>query len=499
MAFPPGFRFGVASASYQIEGAVQEDGRLPSIWDTFAHMAGKIAGHDHGDIAIDHYHRWREDVELMAGLGIDSYRLSLAWPRILPAGRGEVNPAGIKFYRELLTDLRARGIRPIVTLYHWDLPQVLQDEGGWAHRATAFAFADYARVVARELGDLVDLWITLNEPWCVAFLGYAAGVHAPGHKDPAEALAAAHHLNLAHGLAAQVIREELPDAKVGISLNLQVTRPEFADDEGHLAAVRRIDHVANHIFLGPLLEGSYPPELVTGTRDITDWAFVKEGDLAIIRQRLDVLGVNYYSTQTVRPGNGVAHTGAATPWVGAEDVLFLPPTLGTTAMGWEIDPTGLFDLLMALTRFYPGLPLLITENGAAFDDELVRGDHGATVGDPRRIDYLRRHLEVVEQAIEHGAEVQGYMLWTIIDNFEWAEGYSKRFGLIYVDFESLERIPKESYDWYRKFIAAHRVKPAAIASSSPGQAGSAGAVGEPAAGVGPKRTWWESWFMGRGR
>ncbi|HHW82951.1 MAG TPA: family 1 glycosylhydrolase, partial [Actinomycetales bacterium] len=350
MVFPSDFRFGVASAAYQIEGAARQGGRGPSIWDTFSHTPGRVEGSATGDVACDHYHRWREDLELMAGLGVDTYRLSLAWPRIIPTGRGEVNPEGIAFYRELLEGLREKGIRPVVTLYHWDLPQALQDAGGWVNRETAHAFADYARVVARELGDLVDLWITLNEPWCTAFLGHASGVHAPGHTDPAEALTAAHHLNLAHGLATRVLREELgEETQVSISLNIHVTRPVLPDDDAHLAAVRRIDHVGNHIFLGPLLEGSYPTELVAETREVTDWSFVQEGDLALIRQRLDVLSLNYYTVTYVRPaGEGGAAAssgghghGAASPWVGCEDIEFLEPEGPTTEMGWGIDETGL--------------------------------------------------------------------------------------------------------------------------------------------------------------
>ncbi|MDO5495440.1 MAG: family 1 glycosylhydrolase [bacterium] len=468
MALPSDFRFGLATSSYQIEGAVAEGGRSPSIWDTFCAVPGAIRDGSSGDVACDHYHRWREDIELMAGLGIDTYRLSIAWPRIIPGGRGEVNPEGIAFYRELLEALRARGIRPAVTLYHWDLPQVLQDQGGWASRESATAFEEYARVVARELGDLVDLWITINEPWCAAFLGYASGVHAPGRTEPAEALAAAHHLNLAHGLAARAIRAELGEgAQVSISLNVHVTRPVNPDDDTHLAAVRRIDHVGNHIFLGPLLEGSYPTELIAETREITDWAFVEPGDLAIIRQRLDVLSLNYYTVNYVRPGAGEGGSGGggtdgghgrgeATPWVGCEDIEFLPPQGPTTAMGWGIDETGLYDLLAALDRAYPDLPLMVSENGAAFPDEPVRGDHGVTIEDPERIDYLGRHLGAIEEAVADGIDVRGYLLWTSMDNFEWAWGFGPRFGIVFTDFETLERHPKASYHWYRDHIADRR-------------------------------------------
>ena len=484
MPFPADFRFGVATASYQIEGAVAEGGRGRSIWDTFAHTPGKVTGGATGDVACDHYHRWRSDIELMAGLGIDSDRLSIAWPRIMPNGRGEVNPEGVAFYRGLLSDLRSRGIRPVVTLYHWDLPQALQDEGGWVNRETAHAFAEYARVVARELGDLVDLWITLNEPWCVAFLGHASGVHAPGHTDPAEALTAAHHLNLAHGLAARSLREELgQETPVSISLNIHVTRPVAVDDDAHLAAVRRIDHVGNHIFLGPLLEGSYPTEWIAETRHITDWSFIREGDLVTIRQRLDVLNLNYYQVAYVQPASGDGPrlsgghgAGAASPWVGCDDIEFLPPEGPTTEMGWGVDETGLLDLLVALDRNYPDLPLMISENGAAYPAEMVVVEGGVSVHDPQRIDYLRRHLGAVEEALEAGIDVRGYLLWTFMDNFEWAFGYGPRFGIVYTDFESLERHPKDSYHWYRDFITGSReravevVEAEATASPEPSRA-----------------------------
>lgn len=478
MALPAGFRFGVATASYQIEGAVAEGGRAPSIWDTFSHTPGRTALGQSGDTACDHYHRWPEDLDLMKDLGIDTYRLSLSWSRILPMGRGAVNPQGVAFYRELLAGLKERGIRPAVTLYHWDLPQALQDEGGWVNRATSAAFAEYARVAARELGDLVDFWITLNEPWCTAFLGYASGVHAPGHSDPLEALTAAHHLNLAHGLGTQALRAELgAAAQVGISLNIHVTRPEDPNNDRHLAAVRRIDQLGNHIFLGPLLDGSYPSELIQDTRDITDWSFVREGDLALARQRIDVLGLNYYTVQVVRPADGQSSgssgghgQGAASPWVGCDDVEFLEPEGPTTEMGWGIHPDGLRDLLGAFARHYPNQPLMISENGAAFPDELLpagAGAHGARVLDPRRVEYLASHLAAVEEAITDGADVRGYLLWSFMDNFEWAHGYRPRFGIVYIDFETLERIPKDSYYWYQQFIARARAEAGAVGKQEP--------------------------------
>lgn len=455
--FPRDFVFGTATASYQIEGGAREGGRSASIWDTFSHTPGAVERGDTGDVACDFYHRYREDIALMGELGVDASRMSLSWSRILPEGRGEVNPEGIAFYREVLGELRARGIAPLVTLYHWDLPQALQDEGGWANRRIIADFENYARVAARELGDLVDTWITLNEPWCTAFLGHASGVHAPGHTDGAEALTVAHHLNVAHGRAVVALREELGEtARVGVALNIHVVRPEVMDDDAHLEAVRRIEQVGNHIFLGPMLEGSYPTELIAENRDLTDWSFVREGDLATARQRLDVLGVNYYSTSVVRPAgaepsgfSGGHGAGAASPWVGCDDIEFVEPEGPLTEMGWNIDPDGLYDLLTSIDRVFPGTPIMIMENGAAFPDVLEDGE----VHDAQRVDYLARHLAVLEEAIEDGVNVTGYMLWSFLDNFEWAFGYSKRFGIVHVDFETLARTPKDSFHWYRDFIA----------------------------------------------
>jgi len=453
--FPESFVWGAATAAYQIEGAAAEGGRGPSIWDTFSRTPGRTVNGDTGDVAADHYHRWRQDVELMTELGLDAYRLSVSWPRVQPGGRGDLNPEGLAFYRGLVDALLEAGINPVVTLYHWDLPQELEDEGGWTNRATAYAFADYARAFARELGDRVEVWTTLNEPWCSAYLGYASGVHAPGRTDPAAALAAAHHLNLAHGLAAQAIRDELGDeTNVSITLNLHVTRPADPERPGDLEAAHEVDLVGNHIFLGPILDGSYPVELRELTAHLTDWSFVQPGDLALIRQRVDVLGVNYYSTSYVRRreagepatgGTGDHGDGAASPWVGLDRVEFLDPAGPLTDMGWNIEPDGLYELLTALDNAYDGLPLMVTENGAAFPD--VVGEDGQ-VHDPERVDYIHRHLDAVARAVEDGADVRGYFVWSLLDNFEWAYGYTKRFGIVRVDYETQARAPKESARWY---------------------------------------------------
>ncbi|TQS43942.1 GH1 family beta-glucosidase [Cryptosporangium phraense] len=455
MQFPAEFVFGSATASYQIEGAVHEDGRGPSIWDTFSHTPGKVLDGDTGDVADDHYHRLDEDLDLMAELGLEAYRFSIAWPRIVPAGRGAVNQAGLDFYSRLVDGLLARNIRPVATLYHWDLPQALEDEGGWTVRGTAEAFAAYARVVGEALGDRVHTWTTLNEPWCSAYLGYSSGVHAPGRTDPLAALQAVHHLNLAHGLALRELRQVVrPDAQFSVTLNLHVFRPVGASGE---AARSKVDALANGVFLGPMLEGAYPAESLEVTSSITDWSFVRDGDLELIRQPIDVLGVNYYSTNRVSLWDGTGElqradghgASSATAWPGADDVEFLPTDPPHTDMGWNIDPQGLEDLLVELGQRYPDQPLMVTENGAAFPDVVAEDGR---IHDADRTDYVRRHLRAVLNVREKGVDVRGYFLWSLLDNFEWSYGYSKRFGIVRVDYETLERTPKDSARWYASVV-----------------------------------------------
>ena len=457
--FPDGFVWGSATASYQIEGAATEDGRGPSIWDTFSHTPGKTLNGDTGDVAVDHYHRWESDLDLMAELGLGAYRFSLAWPRIIPTGRGAVNPAGLDFYDRLVDGLLARGITPVATLYHWDLPQALEDAGGWPARDTAFAFEEYARVATERLGDRIGFWTTFNEPWCTAFLGYCSGDHAPGRTEPAAALAAAHHLNLAHGLAARVIRETVPDATVSITLNVHAFRPASGSD-ADLDAVRRVDAVGNRIFLDPVLRGFYPADLLADTADITDWSFVHDDDEDIAGAGVDVLGINYYTVNTVRQagegeiisGNGGHGDSESSPWPGADRIEFLPAPAPVTAMGWHIDPSGLTDLLTHLRHDYPGVPLMITENGSAWPDE-VAADGG--VHDPERIDYLTGHLGATLDAIDAGADVRGYFAWSLLDNFEWAWGYDRRFGIVHVDYATQQRTKKDSARVYAAIVAAN--------------------------------------------
>ncbi|MEX3099663.1 MULTISPECIES: GH1 family beta-glucosidase [unclassified Streptomyces] len=473
VSFPSTFLWGAATSAYQIEGAVREGGRTPSIWDTFSRTPGKTAAGETGDIAVDHYHRYRDDVALMADMGLNSYRFSVSWSRVQPTGRGPAVQVGLDFYRRLVDELLAAGIKPALTLYHWDLPQELEDAGGWPARDTALRFAEYAQIVGEALGDRVEHWITLNEPWCSAFLGYGSGVHAPGRTDPVAALKAAHHLNLGHGLATSALRSVMPARNsVALSLNSHVLRP-LSQDPADLAAVRKIDDLANGVFHGPILHGAYPDSLLAATSSVTDWSFVQHGDLRAANQPLDALGLNYYSPTLVSAGGTPAKARRAdghgasehTPWPGADDVAFHQTPGERTEMGWTIDATGLHELIMRYTREAPGLPLYITENGAAYDD---KPDPDGRVHDPERISYLHAHLAAVRHALADGADVRGYYLWSLLDNFEWSYGYGKRFGAVYVDYATLARTPKSSAQWYGQ-VARTGVLPGA--DGAPGEIG----------------------------
>ena len=434
--FPDDFLWGAATAAYQIEGAVAEDGRGVSIWDRFCATPGKVRNADSGAIACDFYHRYREDVALMRELGLTAFRFSVSWPRVLPDGRGKVNAAGLDFYDRLVDELLAAGIEPVVTLYHWDLPVALEDAGGWPERATAEAFCELTEVVARRLGDRVGRWITQNEPWVVAWLGYGRGEHAPGRASTGDALAAAHHLLLSHGLATEVLRSEAPDARIGISLDLVQPYPASAAPED-VAAARELDGERNRWFLDPLFRAEYPADV--RERFAAHALPIRDGDLVTIAAPIDFLGINYYQRQIVA---GTADGGRS---------LVHQPQSVHTAMGWEVSPEGLFDLLVRLRDDYAPTAIDVTENGAAFGD--VRSHDGA-VRDPERRDYLAAHLDAVRRAIAAGVPVEGYFAWSFMDNFEWAYGYGKRFGLVFVDYPTLERVPKSSFYWYRDFIAA---------------------------------------------
>jgi beta-glucosidase len=455
LVFPPSFVWGAATAAYQIEGAAAEDGRTPSMWDVFSHTLGKVANGDTGDVAADHYHRYRDDVALMADLGIAAYRFSVSWPRVIPGGVGAINPKGIDFYSRLVDELLNAGIAPTLTLYHWDLPAELEEAGGWTNRDTAYRFADYAAAVAGQLGDRVPTWTTLNEPWCSAFLGYGAGEHAPGHTDSAEALTAAHHLLLAHGLAVPLLRSTLPaGATVCITLNPGMPRP-VADTPEDRAAADKVYGLQTRMWTDALFRGAYPADVQAFTSGVSDWSFVQDGDLDIISAPIDILGVNFYNPGLVGRKDDAAIAEAAARgegdpplWPGCSDVKFLPIPGEQTAMGWPVDETGLTELLLRLHRDY-GVPLVITENGAAYDD-VVSAD--GQIHDAGRVSYIRRHLEAAHRAITDGVDLRGYYVWSLMDNFEWAWGYDKRFGVVRVDFDTQQRTIKDSGRFYKRIV-----------------------------------------------
>ncbi len=445
--FPDGFLWGVATSAAQIEGGRREGGRADSIWDRFADRPGAIADGSRPDVACDHFHRWREDVALMRGLGLGAYRFSIAWPRVVPQGVGAPNGAGLDFYDALVDALLAAGIRPFPTLYHWDLPQALQERGGWGRRDTAAAFADYAAIVARRLGDRVRAWTTHNEPWCVATLGHEEGHHAPGQRDPAQALRVAHHLLLSHGLATDALRAEAPGAEVGIVLIHSPADPASARDADRDAA-RWFDGFFNRWYLDPLFRGAYPDDAVADRVAAGHLAgpalpFVEEGDLATIARPLDFLGLNYYSRVVMRTDEG-----------GRRVAVPPAPSAAVTAMGWESWSEGLEAGLVRVHRDYAPRALYVTENGAAYDDP---PEGGGTIADPLRIAYLDAHLRAARRAVARGVPLAGYFLWSLLDNFEWGFGYTRRFGLYAVDPRTRERRPKASASWYREVVAANAV------------------------------------------
>ncbi|NCC31953.1 MAG: beta-glucosidase [Chloroflexia bacterium] len=441
--FPKGFIWGTATSAYQIEGAVKADGRGESIWDRFSHTPGKTRDGHTGDVACEHYYRYETDVALMAELGLTAYRFSLAWPRILPEGRGRINQPGLDFYRRLVDALLRHGITPYATLYHWDLPVTLDDAGGWPARATAEAFAEYAGVVAAALGDQIKHWITINEPWCVSMLSHQLGEHAPGRKDWPAALAASHHTLLAHGLGVQAIRAASSDAQVGIAPNFTASVPA-SPSPADRAAARAFDGYFNRWFIDPLYGFGYPSDMValyTAAGLLPDgMAFVQPGDLDLIATPTDFLAVNYYTREVV----------AAGPNLLQPDIVRLD--VPRTEMGWEIYPEGLYQLLMRLHTHYAVPRLLISENGVSYLDPVT--PDGA-VHDEQRIEYLRLHLEACHRAIQAGAPVEGYFQWSLLDNFEWGHGYHQRFGVVHVDYETQERIRKDSFGWYRDVIACN--------------------------------------------
>jgi beta-glucosidase len=449
LTFPKNFLWGAATASYQIEGAWNEDGKGESIWDRFTHTPGKIDNGDAGDEACDHYHRWAEDVALMKSLGLQAYRFSISWPRILPGGRGTVNQAGLDFYSRLVDGLLEAGITPFVTLYHWDLPQTLQDAGGWPTRSIAAAYVEYADVVSRRLGDRVKHWITHNEPWVVAFLGYQEGQHAPGWQDWPAAIAASHHLLLSHGWAVPVIRRNSPGAEVGLTLNVTDAQPASAS-AADLDAARHLDGYINRWFTDPLYGRNYPADMVAdyvaaGYLPLAGMSFIEDGDLKTIATPTDFLGINYYTRSVVSDSE-------AKPAMSSIDSL--TPESERTEMGWEVYPPGLYNLLNRLYFEYRLPKLYITENGASYSDG---PEAGGRVKDERRLNYLRDHFAVAHRAIQNGVPLAGYFVWSLLDNFEWAFGYAQRFGLIWVDYHTQQRILKDSAWWYKEVIAENGV------------------------------------------
>ena len=443
LRFPAGFVWGAATSSYQIEGAIDADGRGPSIWDTFCRRPGAIADASDGAVACDHYHRAADDVAMMAALGLKAYRFSVAWPRVLPAGRGVVNARGLDFYDRLVDQLIAAGITPWATLYHWDLPQALQDEGGWPVRATAEAFVEYAHVVATRLGDRVKHWITHNEPWCASVLGHLEGVHAPGIKSPQAHLASSHHLLLSHGLAVPVIRAAAPGSQVGITLNLVPAEPASPSEADRLAT-NRFDGWFNRWYLDPLVGRGYPQDLLEAYRSegyIDDWSFERPGDLDAMAAPTDFLGINYYTRGIIRSDRVPE----------AENAPRTVERVGVpTDMDWEVYPEGLRSLLVRVHQDYGFKAIHITENGAAY---ATGPDASGRVADHDRLAYLDGHLRACHAAIAAGVPLGGYFAWSLLDNFEWAYGYEKRFGLVWVDYATQARTPKDSALWYRDVIA----------------------------------------------
>lgn len=463
MNLPAGFKIGAATAAFQIEGAAREGGRTDSIWDAFCRVPGAVANGDDGDVACDHYHRMPADVQLISELGFQAYRFSTSWARVCPDG-GDVNPEGIGFYADLVDELTARGVEPWLTLYHWDMPQALQEKGGWAARDSAYLFADYAEATYRRLGGKVRHWSTLNEPWCSSFLSYAAGEHAPGHTAPSEAVDAVHHLLLAHGLATERIRrialEEGWDLVLGITLNFAHPVPADPDDAGCQEAVRRVDGATARVFLDPLFRGQYPDDVLADMAEAGLGRAVRDGDLELISQPLDFLGINFYGGSAVAPpedggpwggggeDDGLTSTDAAgrprrSPWVGSERTQVISRGKRRTAMGWEVDAADFADLLRRLHSEYTGpagMDLVITENGAAYDD--YPDETGYVNDEIDRGLYYREHLDAVARVIGEGVPVTGYFAWSLLDNFEWAFGYEKRFGIVRVDYDTQERTPK---------------------------------------------------------
>ena len=463
--FPTDFLFGAATAAYQIEGAAHEGGRRDSIWDAFSRVPGAVINADNGDVACDHYHLYRDDVALMKSMGLQTYRFSTSWSRVRPDG-GPLNPEGLDFYKRLVDELLDADIMPWLTLYHWDLPQALEERGGWTVRETADRFTEYALDMHDALGDRVGVWTTLNEPWCSSFLSYTAGIHAPGHYSKTEGMLAAHHLLLGHGQTIRELRKRDDSLDLGITLNLTVADPVDPADPADVDAARRIDGQFDRWFLDPIFRGEYPQDIFNEIADDTLRAAIAPGDLEIISAPIDTLGVNYYHGDFVgghrpefppKPGDAPTDRRAASPYPSSENIYWHERGLPRTPMNWEVQPEGLTRLLIRVWEEYAepaGTTLFVTENGAAYDDEAVREDGVVRVHDGDRVEFLREHLAATLDAIEAGVDVRGYFYWSLLDNYEWAWGYEKRFGIVRVDYDSQERSVKDSGREYSRIIAA---------------------------------------------
>ena len=455
--FPEDFLWGTATASYQIEGASNVDGRGVSIWDTFSKTPGKVVNGDTGDVACDHYNRFEEDIEIMKDLGVKAYRFSIAWPRLFPAGDTVREERGFDFYNRLINALLAADIEPMVTLYHWDLPQTLEDIGGWANRSVVDAFEIYAKACAEAFGDRVTNWITLNEPWCVSWLGYSIGVHAPGKKDFSLAIAAAHHTALAHAAGTRAIKSIRPHAQVGLTLNMTNNNIENPEDSEVLAFAQLSDENLNRWWIDAFSTGHYPQNLLDTYGDLQR-GVIKAGDEALLKVDVDFLGINYYADGFVRSAKAEDKPyieGGFMPFPQRVDTS-APAHLATslTAMGWVVTPEGLGNLVTRVHNTWPHIPyLVITENGSSYEDVMVDGE----VNDIERTSYLTRHLESLQKAVSSGVPVKGYFAWSLLDNFEWAEGYAKRFGIVHVDYQTLKRTLKASGKKYREIVSGNAV------------------------------------------
>jgi beta-glucosidase len=445
--FPNNFLWGSATSSYQIEGAANEDGKGESIWDRFSNTPGKILNGDHGDVAINHYHRYEEDIRMMKELQLQSYRFSVSWPRIFPDGIGKPNIKGLDFYKRVIDSLHQNDIDPMLTLYHWDLPQALQDKGGWLNRDIVEYYVEYATYLFKELGDVVPSWITHNEPWVASFKGYADGEHAPGYTDIQSYIKASHHLNLSHGKVVDAFREQsITNGNIGITLNLTPGYPVGGLSEEQPAATIW-DGFMNRWFLDPVLKGEYPQDIVDIYSKSFDLSFIEAGDLQRINRPIDFLGVNYYSVATIKAGNEGLFN-----FLGIEGINSGRPK---TAMGWDIYPNGLKELLIRIKNDYGDIPLIITENGAAFEDKV---EEDGSIIDEERIQYLREHLIACYEAIQYEVNLKGYYLWSMFDNFEWAFGYQRRFGMVYIDYATQKRTTKKSAHWYKEVIQNNGLK-----------------------------------------